>query len=119
MNILKKLLSYLKKRASAKWAWEMDIFKLGRRKIDAFFMITWEKKRLVLIADVDWVPGAVCLEPREFMQRDLSAPRRLGVVLFCTGWNNKYIVGQRGGFTDDDYFELAERLFKEKGIKVP
>lgn len=39
------------------------------------------------------------------------------VALLQTGWKGWFLLGERSGWTEDEYFALAERAFREKRIE--
>lgn len=41
------------------------------------------------------------------------------MILVHRDWHELYFLNERKGFTEDNYFELAEKRFKELGIVNP
>ena len=46
--------------------------------------------------------------------------QKIGVVLIHQDWGGRmYFLGERHEWTEDQYFEHADKLFKELGIENP
>ena len=87
---------------------------LGRRVRDPKIMIDFAKKRAVILAQTAWIEGTAL---------ETIPPGQMGfneaMVLVRHDWDRMYFVIKREGWTDDEYFELAEKLQAQKGIVKP
>ncbi len=88
--------------------------KIGRRKIDPLLSVDFHGKRMCIEFNTGWVVG-VYLEdidpgPKGYFR---------GMIVMKSGWDKQYFLQKRTTWKEEEYFELAERLLWEKGIKQP
>lgn len=91
-----------------------NYFSLGRRKNDMGLAVDFHKKRAIVRANTSWIQGSYLEDipegPNQF---------RPGMVLISHKWRKVYFLRERSGWTDDQYFELAEVLMIKDGILTP
>ena len=87
---------------------------LGRRQNDLGLMVDFHKTRAIVRANTSWIMGHAL----ESIEAGLSgyAP---GMVLIHKDWRDVYFAVEREHWDENDYFEFAERRFKELKIKNP
>lgn len=87
--------------------------RIGRRRGDTLIMFEWNKQRAMIAANTALISRATDLEliPSGF---NGLAP---GMVLTSRQWgSNLYCLLKRDGWSEDNYFDYAEKRFKELGI---
>ncbi len=87
---------------------------LGRRKRDIGLMIDFGKTRAIVRANTAWIEG-ITLEKIDLGPNEL----RTGMVLIHKNWRNLYFLKERTGWIDEDYFDLASDLLKQRSIDNP
>jgi len=93
-----------------------DWIRIGRRKGDPLVMYDWHKERAMIEADTALISRATDLEVIPGGFNGLAR----GMVLTNRKWgSNLYCLIKRDGWTEDNYFNYAEKRFKELGIIHP
>jgi hypothetical protein len=91
-----------------------DWIALGRRKNDFGLMIDFHGGRAIVRANAQYID-----EPR---LEEIPAGRNgfaPCMVLVCSDWKRLYLVIEREGWDDDDYFEFAEKRLRELKVVFP
>lgn len=89
--------------------------RFGRRRGDFALMIDFHKVRETAEADTEWVEGT----PLEEITPGIKRGKRAIVLIHRDWFPRLYFLNIREKWTADQYFELAEKLMKRKGIKEP
>lgn len=88
--------------------------RIGQRKNDYAFMVDFHLHRAIVRANTTFIHG---------YELEEIAPGFSGfkpaMVLVHRDWHELYFVNERQDWTEDFYFEFAEKRFKELGIAVP
>jgi len=88
---------------------------LGYKQGEPKFMIDFHRQRAMIKADAGRIEGAVHLERIAF-GREGKSP---AMLLTKRDWGDIYLVNFRSEWDEDDYFSLADSLFKKHGINNP
>jgi hypothetical protein len=89
-------------------------FVFGKRRNDFGLMVDFHEKRAIVRANTTWVEGVPLEEIPD--GRNGFAP---AMVLIRAEWKEQYFLKEREGWTDDDYFELAQKRMAIHGIRKP
>lgn len=85
----------------------------GRRQNDIKIMVLWKKSRAMIEADTALIQNAVDLEIIPGGQNGLAR----GIILTDANWGSQlYCLIKRADWTEDNYFDYAEKRFKELGL---
>ncbi len=87
---------------------------LGRSKRDIGLLIDFRKARAIVRANTAWIEGT----PLEKIDPGQSGYRP-GMVLISREWRNIYFLNEREGWTDEQYFDLAQKLMVELSVERP
>ena len=87
---------------------------VDRRKTEIQETKMMQRIREAVHAETFWIDG-VSLEEIP-PGREGSSP---GMVLVHQDWNRLYFLKEREGWVESQYFDLAEKLIKERGIVRP
>lgn len=86
---------------------------IGRRVGDIKFMHIWNKNRGMIEADTALIRNAVDLE---LIPGGFDGKAR-GIVLTDARWGSQlYCLIKRAEWTEENYFDYAEKRFKELGV---
>lgn len=92
-----------------------DYFIFGRKRGDIALMVDFSLKRAIVRANTKFIEGGVDLEKIP----DGPSGYNKGMVLVKNGWKKQYFLMEREGWTDEDYFNHAEKLMGQLGIREP
>lgn len=87
---------------------------LGRRRGDFGLVIDFRGGRAMARANSAYIDELALETIAE--SRQGYAPC---MVLINLLWNKLYLVNEREGWTEDEYFDFASKRFKELGIETP
>lgn len=77
-------------------------------------MVDFDECRAIVRANTTWVDG-IPLEPIPDGKNGFAP----AMVLIRANWREMYFLKEREAWTDDDYFELAEKRMAVQGIRKP
>lgn len=82
------------------------------------FVVNFHRHRAIVRAKTENTPGAPMGHRLESL---IPGPNNFfpAMVLIHRDWHRSYFVLEREGWTEDDYFRHADRLFKNSGIAEP
>lgn len=92
-----------------------DYFIFGRRRGDIALMVDFTQKRAIVRANTAWIESGVDLETIPVGPHGYAP----GMVLMKNGWFKQYFLIERQGWRDQDYFNHAEKLMGQMGIREP
>lgn len=87
---------------------------VGRRRDDFGLVVNFHKHRAMVRANTKWIDG----KPLEEIAPDANQ-RGPGMVLIHKDWKNIYFLNEREKWEEEDYFQLACKIMKERGILKP
>lgn len=91
-----------------------DWIALGRRKNDFGLMIDFHAKRAIVRANAAYID-----EPRLEEIGESRGGYAPCMVLINADWKKLYLMNERAGWTDDEYFDFAAKRFREWGNTAP
>jgi hypothetical protein len=91
-----------------------DWITLGRRRNDFGLMIDFHGGRAIVRANSAYID-----EPKLEQIPEVRTGYAPCMVLINATWRRLYLVVERTGWDDDDYFGFAQKRFRELGIVEP
>lgn len=91
-----------------------DYVRLGAHEDDIALNVDFSRKRAILRANTSQVGGT---------ELELIPPGHSGLhpamILWKRGWKDIYFLIERQGWNEDDYFNYAEKRFKDLNLSLP
>lgn len=88
---------------------------LGRRATDIALVVDFGELRGIVRANTAWMPSGIALEIIPSGVNNYAP----GMVLLNDEWEEVYFLIERSGWIDQEYFDYAEKRFRELNIKNP